>query len=141
MDVRALADPSVESGVAHGRVLLEFASAAVHDDDAGLARTRARLRAEMGDSGVADAAAVIANFERMVRIADAIGIELGVWMEAFTGDVRADLSLDRLRVRPEDVHEHECHPSREPAVLSTGARSGSTTNAPDLMPFATRSGT
>ena len=100
MDVQALADPSVESGVANGRALLEFASAAVRDDDAGLARTRERLRAEMGDSGVADAAAVAANFERMVRIADAIGIELGDWMEAFTEDVRAHLSLDRLRVRP-----------------------------------------
>lgn len=38
----------------------------------------------------------------MVRIADSTGIELGGWMESFTEDVRADLSLDRLRVRPDD---------------------------------------
>ena len=56
----------------------------------------------MGDAGVADAAAVASNFERMVRIADSIGIELGGWMESFTEDVRADLSLDRLRTRPDD---------------------------------------
>ncbi len=37
----------------------------------------------------------------MVRIADSTGIELGGWMESFTEDVRADLSLDRLRVRPD----------------------------------------
>ena len=107
MDVRALADPAVESGVANGRTLLEFASAVAGRDDAELARSREVLRAEMGDAGVADASAVAANFERMVRIADAIGIELGDWMESFTEDVRADLSLDRLRVRPEGVHEHE----------------------------------
>ena len=107
MEVRALADPAVESGVASGRALLEFASAVAGRDDAELARSREALRAEMGDAGVADASAVAANFERMVRIADAIGIELGDWMESFTEDVRADLSLDRLRVRPEAVHEHD----------------------------------
>ncbi len=107
MDVRALADPVVESGVANGRALLEFASAVAGRDDGELARAREALRARMGDAGVADASAVAANFERMVRIADAIGIELGDWMESFTEDVRADLSLDRLRARQEGVHEHE----------------------------------
>ena len=43
----------------------------------------------------------------MVRIADSIGIELGGWMESFTEDVRADLTLDRLRVRPDDPHDLE----------------------------------
>ena len=97
MDVRALADPAVESGVAHGQALLEYASAVVGDDDTCLARAREALRVEMGDAGVADAAAVASNFERMVRIADSIGIELGDWMESFTEEVRTDLALDRLR--------------------------------------------
>ena len=111
MDVRALADPAVESGVPHGRALLEFASAVVDGSDARLEHTRQALRADMGDAGVADAAGVASNFERMVRIADSIGIELGDWMETFTEDVRADLSLDRLRARPEGVHEHELDPA------------------------------
>ena len=59
----------------------------------------------MGDAGVADAAAVASNFERMVRIADAIGIELGDWMESFTEAVRTDLGLDRLRERVDDADE------------------------------------
>ena len=103
MNVRALADPAVESGVPHGRALLEYASAVVGPDDTCLARAREALRAEMGDAGVADAAAVASNFERMVRIADAIGIELGDWMESFTEAVRTDLTLDRLRGRSEDA--------------------------------------
>ena len=124
MDVQALADPAVESGVPHGRALLEFASAAagvaagvdgsgsgsgsgaVGADDAQLARTREGLRSEMGDAGVADAAAVASNFERMVRIADAIGIELGDWMETFTEGVRSDLALERLRTRPVPEDDH-----------------------------------
>lgn len=100
--MRALADPAVESGVPNGRALLAFASAVTGGDDALLARAREALRAELGDAGVADAAAVASNFERMVRIADSTGIELGGWMESFTEDVRADLGLDRLRVRPDD---------------------------------------
>ena len=75
--------------------------------DAGLAHAREALRAEMGDAGVADAAAVASDFERMVRIADAIGIELGDWMETFTGAVRTDLALDRLRERPSGAGDHE----------------------------------
>ena len=126
VDVQALADPAVESGVPQGRALLEFASAAAGvaagsgsgvaagvaaADDAHLARTREALRSEMGDAGVADAAAVASNFERMVRIADAIGIELGDWMESFTADVRADLALERLRTRPEDPRDLESGPA------------------------------
>ena len=115
VNVQALADPAIESGVPHGRALLEFAAAAVGDDDAQLARSREALRSDMGDAAVADAAAVASNFERMVRIADAIGIELGDWMESFTEEVRADLALDRLRGRPQDAHERECRVTTQPA--------------------------
>lgn len=103
MNVQALADPAVESGVAHGRALLEFASAVVEGDDRRLRHARKALRVEMGDAGVADAAAVASNFERMARIADSIGIELGDWMESFTEEVRSNLALDRLRGRPEET--------------------------------------
>lgn len=97
MNVLAIADPTAGSGVPHGRALLDFATAAVDRDDARLAAARHVLRAEMGGSGVVDAAAVISNFERMVRIADSTGIALGDWMESYTAGVRADLGLDRLR--------------------------------------------
>ena len=106
MNVRALDDPAVESGVPHGRALLEFATSVVGRDDDHLARAREVLHAEMGEAGVADAAAVASNFERMVRIADSIGIELGDWMESFTEEVRSDLGLDRLRSRPDRPREH-----------------------------------
>ena len=111
MNVEALANPSIESGVPHGRALLQFATAVVDGDDSNLARTREAVRGEMGDAGVADAAAVASNFERMVRIADSIGIELGDRMETFTEEVRTDLALDRLRDRSEDFRKLEINPS------------------------------
>jgi len=107
VNVRALADPAIERGVPHGRALLEYASAVVGPDDTRLSHAREALRADMGDAGVADAAAVASNFERMVRIADAIGIELGDWMESFTEAVRTDLALDRLRERADDAGKRE----------------------------------
>ena len=107
MNVQALDDPTLDSGVPHGRALLEFASAIVDGGQVALADAREVLRTEMGDAGVADAAAVASNFERMVRIADSTGIELGDWMETFTEEVRTDLSLDRLRDRPADPRHRE----------------------------------
>ena len=110
MNVQALADPVVDSGVPNGSALLEFASAAVGGDEVELDRSREVLRSEMGDAGVADAAAVASTFDRMVRIADAIGIELGDWMESFTEGVRTDLALERLRTRPDDFNDIESCP-------------------------------
>ena len=106
-----MTNPSIDSGVPHGRALLEFATAVVDGDDSNLERTREAIRAEMGDAGVADAAAVASNFERMVRIADSIGIELGDWMESMTEEVRTELGLDRLRNGPEEFRKPETGPS------------------------------
>ena len=111
VNLQALADPAVESGVPNGRALLEFATSIVDGGDADLERTRETLRVEMGDAGVADAAAVASNFERMVRIADSTGIELGDWMETFTAAVRTNLALDRLRGRAEDAGESTFSPA------------------------------
>ena len=42
-----------------------------------------------------DAAGVASNFERMVRIADSTGIELGDLLEQASADVRTALGLER----------------------------------------------
>ena len=110
VNARALADPAIESGVPHGRALLEYASAVVGRDDTRLSHAREALRAEMGDAGVADAAAVASNFERMVRIADSIGIELGDWMESFTEAVRTDPRA-RPVAGPARSPDHDPHPT------------------------------
>ena len=41
-----------------------------------------------------DAAGVVSNFERMVRIADATGIELGAFLSEQTADARQSLGLE-----------------------------------------------
>ena len=97
VDVRAIADPSVASGVAHGEALLAFADALVGSDDATLERARDRLLAELGAAGLVDAAGVAANFERMVRIADGTGIPLDRPVLMVTAELRDELSLGAFR--------------------------------------------
>ena len=78
VDLRAISDGARDDsvGVAHAAELTGFAEAAVRGDTAAIAAARHTLRAKAGSAALVDAAAVIGNFERMTRIADATGIPL-----------------------------------------------------------------
>ncbi len=89
-------DAAEASGVPDADVLVALAEAQVGDDDAALERARAGVVGKLGRDGLVDAAAVVANFERMVRIADSTGIPLDTPMNAMTGDIRGDLDLGRF---------------------------------------------
>ena len=93
-----MTDDSVASasGVAHAEILLDFAEAAVAGDDQTLATARSQLLEALGPEALVDAAAVVGNFQRMVRIADATGIPLDAPMQLLTEDLRAELGLDRF---------------------------------------------
>ena len=61
-------------GVGFGVELMKFAESLALDEEEALAIARERLLEEAGEAVLVDAAGVAANFQRMVRIADAIGI-------------------------------------------------------------------
>jgi hypothetical protein len=61
-----------------------------------IAKARDRVRAELGPAAMIDAAAVIGNFERMVRIADGTGIPLDTPVNVATESIRADLGIDQF---------------------------------------------
>ena len=69
------------SGVAHSDALLEFAEAAVTGTRDELAAARRRMMTDLGPSELVDAAGVIGNFERNVRLADSTGIPLDDFLE------------------------------------------------------------
>jgi hypothetical protein len=96
VDLNALtvAGAAAESGVEHGAVLIEFAEAVVGQDEPAMVRSRAAVRAVLGDLGLIDAAGIVANFQRMVRIADATGIPLDAPVEMLSADVRAGLGVN-----------------------------------------------
>ena len=89
-----MADDDLESGVPHGPELVAFAEAIVTDAES-LAQSRAAVVETLGPEAMVDAAGVASNFERMVRIADATGIELGDLLEQASADVRDALGLER----------------------------------------------
>ena len=88
----------VDSGVEHGEALLRFSDAAV-GRTLDLADAREALNAAMGDDAVVDCAATIANFQRMVRIADGCGIPLDSFSREESAKWRDGLGIDGFRSR------------------------------------------
>lgn len=101
MDLRAAVDPSAggDAGVPHGAELLAFASAAhtaEQPDELLLSTAREALRAQVGEQGLAEAAATVAAFAGLVRVADGTGIQLDAGVLADSADFRAELGVDRF---------------------------------------------
>ncbi len=96
VDVHAVTDGKAAStsGVANAEVLVTFAEAAVAGDNAELALARQRVLEEVGPAGLVDAAAVVGNFQRMVRIADSTGISLDGFVDLLTEELRVELGID-----------------------------------------------
>jgi hypothetical protein len=88
----------VDSGVEHGDILLRYSDAAVGRSSE-LASAREAVNAAMGADAVVDCAATIANFQRMVRIADGCGIPLDTPSRLESAEWREDLNIDRFRSR------------------------------------------
>ena len=84
------------SGVTHAAALVSFAEAVVGGDDETLKQARAELLGRVGPEGLVDAAAVVGNFQRMVRIADGTGIPLDASLEMMTTELRHELGIDRF---------------------------------------------
>jgi hypothetical protein len=83
-----------DSGVPDGDLLVPFAEAAVAHDDEALASVRARVAERLGPESLVDAAAIVANFQRMVRIADGTGIPLDSPLAMVSVDLRSELGID-----------------------------------------------
>jgi hypothetical protein len=86
------------SGVARDAELLAFADAAI-GPDGDLAAARAAVVDHFGDDGVADAAAVIAGFDAITRVADGSGIPLEPPKAEATAQWRASLGIDEIWAR------------------------------------------
>ena len=100
VDIDAVMGADASSaGVPHGDLLVAFAEAAVaaaDERDGELAAARHKLEAAAGPGPLVDAAAVVANFQRMVRVADGTGIPLDKRMNALTAGMREDLGIDQF---------------------------------------------
>lgn len=90
-------DETAQAGdIRHGLVLMKFAEAVASRNEESLSHARQQLLQEAGAEVLVDAAAVAANFQRMVRIADSTGIPLDELSAAVSVGVRKELNLERF---------------------------------------------
>ncbi|MDG2304063.1 MAG: hypothetical protein P8R42_05295 [Candidatus Binatia bacterium] len=82
-----------DSGIAHADLLIRFAEALVAYDEAALAKLRGPITEAVGPEDFLEAAAVAANFQRMVRIADSTGTPQDAPVMALAGDAIDQLGL------------------------------------------------
>ncbi len=95
VDLRTVTEgTAVKSGVPGERVLIDFVDAAMGTGDTDLEDARTAIRRELGVEALVDAAAVLGNFERMVRIADGTGIPLDDKVAMMSVDMREELGID-----------------------------------------------
>jgi len=99
IDLDGLADPDCREipGIAHSGALISLADGFVLGDEQALAAARDWLEAALGAAAVVDALAIAANFQRMVRIADATGIPSDDAMVVMAEDLTRSLGADRYR--------------------------------------------
>ena len=86
-------DGVADGGVAAGAALAAYADA-FFEDGSGFAAARDRLQMEVGEEASIDAAAIVAIFNAVVRIADSTGIPLEEAKAQMSADFRDDLGLN-----------------------------------------------
>lgn len=84
-------------GLEFAAELAAFAEAVASMDEKRLKPARESLLANAGPSVLVDAAGVAANFQRMVRIADSMGIPVDSVDNEVSNQVREELDLYRFR--------------------------------------------
>jgi len=82
-----------DAGVPHGVPLLAFATAA-NQRSSDLPEAREALREAVGDEGVLEAAATVAAFNGLVRVADGTGIQLDPTILQKSESTRDRLGID-----------------------------------------------
>jgi hypothetical protein len=93
-DLSLLTGAKGDGNIPHGALLVSYAEAVLGTEDRLLAEVRASIRAQMGDAALVDAAAIVATFNAIDRVADATGIPIEDAKAASTADFRVALGIN-----------------------------------------------
>ena len=98
VDLNVLINGGDAGEIEHHEALIAFAEEIVTGDTQSIAKARENLIRAAGTDVMVDAAGVASNFQRMVRIADSTGIELGDdAVIAETAELRDSLGIDQFK--------------------------------------------
>ncbi len=95
-DLNLLTGAGGDGNIAHGALLVSFADAVLGTDDRRLEEIRADIRSRMGDAALVDAAAIVATFNAIDRVADSTGIPIEDNKAESTADIRAALGINQF---------------------------------------------
>ena len=87
-DLTVLTGRTGDGNIRHGALLVAFADAVLGSDDARLAGIRSEIRTKVGDAALIDAAAIVATFNAIDRVADSTGIQIEEAKAKATADLR-----------------------------------------------------
>ena len=95
VDIQAIGgdEESADQGIEFGAQLMRFAEAVASRDDVSIPAARQALIDVAGTDVMVDAAGVAANFHRMVRIADSIGIPYDAHESKTSKEIEEQLNL------------------------------------------------
>jgi hypothetical protein len=95
-DLNLLTGAGGDGNIAHGALLVAFADAVLGTDDRRLDHVRTAIRSRMGDAALVDAAAIVATFNAIDRVADSTGIPIEDNKAESTADIRAALGINQF---------------------------------------------
>tara|TARA_B100000959_G_scaffold279569_1_gene339939 strand:+ start:7093 stop:7455 length:363 start_codon:yes stop_codon:yes gene_type:complete len=90
-------------GITYGMELMNFAQSVASRNESDLVAARQTLLDVAGPAVLVDAAGVAANFQRMVRIADSMGIPVDDMQTELGQQVRQELNLGRFTTAQNSV--------------------------------------
>jgi hypothetical protein len=93
-DLNLLTGAGGDGNIQHGALLVSFADAVLGTDDQRLDEVRAAIGSRMGNAALVDAAAIVATFNAIDRVADATGIPIEDNKAESTADIRAALGIN-----------------------------------------------
>lgn len=113
-DLTLLTGAAGDGNIPHGALLVGFAEAILGSDEARLSTIRSEVRARMGDAALVDAAAIVATFNAIDRVADSTGIPIEDGKAAATADFRAALGINAFAENRGEIADPR---DRRPAAL------------------------
>jgi hypothetical protein len=93
-DLTLLTGGRGDGNIPHGALLVAFAETVLGRDDQRLAAIQSEIRAKMGGAALVDAAAIVATFNAIDRVADSTGIPLEDSKAEGTSDFRVALGIN-----------------------------------------------
>ncbi len=96
LDLHALADPSIDSGLPGSVAMLALVDAALSNDEDGAILARRAINEQLGPEATCEVAGVIGNFEMMNRIADGTGTPVSARIRRYLANELEELGLGHV---------------------------------------------